>query len=443
MIQYDQTGPEKAVLVGLNVNEDRTFDKAMREMNALAEADGIEICETFSQNLPKMVTGFYIGSGKIEEIRAYLSMAEDIRLVLTVSQLTPVQQRNLSAALGVAVMDRTALILDIFARRARTREAILQVEYARLQYKLPRLAGMHDELSRQGGASGAMSSKGAGEKKLELDRRYIERRMADLRKELETVSRERDVQRSRRLRSGLPRVALVGYTNAGKSTIMNAMIDAGGEEGGQKVFEEDMLFATLDTTVRKITPPSIDGDKAEVMPFLLSDTVGFIENLPTTLVKAFRSTLEETKYADLLLIVSDVSDPEYRENLSVTVSTLEEIGAGDIPRIFVFNKEDLLPDKVSSLISFPGIGESDGRITMSAKRKADVEKLMRLICRKINEGRISCEMLIPYTDGGALSRLMDGADVTILGYEADGTHIKAVLERADYQRFLRYVLPEA
>jgi GTP-binding protein HflX len=179
------------------------------------------------------------------------------------------------------------------------------------------------------------------------------------------------------------------------------------------------------------------------MPFLLSDTVGFIENLPTTLVKAFRSTLEETKYADLLLIVSDVSDPEYRENLSVTVSTLEEIGAGDIPRIFVFNKEDLLPDKVSSLISFPGIGESDGRITMSAKRKADVEKLMRLICRKINEGRISCEMLIPYTDGGALSRLMDGADVTILGYEADGTHIKAVLERADYQRFLRYVLPEA
>ena len=247
MIQYDQTGPEKAVLVGLNVNEDRTFDKAMREMNALAEADGIEICETFSQNLPKMVTGFYIGSGKIEEIRAYLSMAEDIRLVLTVSQLTPVQQRNLSDALGVAVMDRTALILDIFARRARTREAILQVEYARLQYKLPRLAGMHDELSRQGGASGAMSSKGAGEKKLELDRRYIERRMADLRKELETVSRERDVQRSRRLRSGLPRVALVGYTNAGKSTIMNAMIDAGGEEGGQKVFEEDMLFATLES----------------------------------------------------------------------------------------------------------------------------------------------------------------------------------------------------
>ena len=261
MIQYDQTSPEKAVLVGLNVNDDRTFDKAMREMNDLAEADGIEICETFSQNLPKMVTGFYIGSGKIEEIRAYLSMAEDIRLVLTVSQLTPVQQRNLSDALGVAVMDRTALILDIFARRARTREAILQVEYARLQYKLPRLAGMHDELSRQGGASGAMSSKGAGEKKLELDRRYIERRMADLRKELETVSRERDVQRSRRLRSGLPRVALVGYTNAGKSTIMNAMIDAGGEEGGQKVFEEDMLFATLDTTVRKITPPSIDGDK--------------------------------------------------------------------------------------------------------------------------------------------------------------------------------------
>ena len=241
MIQYDQTGPEKAVLVGLNVNEDRTFDKAMREMNALAEADGIEICETFSQNLPKMVTGFYIGSGKIEEIRAYLSMAEDIRLVLTVSQLTPVQQRNLSDALGVAVMDRTALILDIFARRARTREAILQVEYARLQYKLPRLAGMHDELSRQGGASGAMSSKGAGEKKLELDRRYIERRMADLRKELETVSRERDVQRSRRLRSGLPRVALVGYTNAGKSTIMNAMIDAGGEEGGQKVINQTLV----------------------------------------------------------------------------------------------------------------------------------------------------------------------------------------------------------
>ena len=422
----------RAALVGLNLGRSSAkFEKSMNEMAALAEAAGLEIAAVFTQSLPHANTGYYIGSGKIAEVRAYLDMT-GTDLVLFDNQLTPMQLRNLSNSFHCEVLDRTALILKIFAERARTREAALQVDYARLQYLLPRLAGMHDDLGRQAGASGAMSNKGAGEKKIELDRRHIEQQMAALRRDLEEVDRERATQRKARMRSGLPRVSLVGYTNAGKSTILNGLLSLYGSDDEKQVFEKDMLFATLDTSIRRIEPG--EGCK----PFLLSDTVGFIDNLPTTLVKAFRSTLEETKYADLLLIVSDLSDPDYRDNLAVTIRTLEDIGAGGIPRIFIFNKADRLEEEKSSRVSIPILTEEDGRITMSAKSEADLALLVKTIEEKINENRRECTLLIPYTEGALLSRLKKDTDMQVLNYLEDGTLVKAVLKEEDYGKLREY-----
>ena len=427
----------RAALVGLNLGRSSAkFEKSMNEMAALAEAAGLEIAAVFTQSLPHANTGYYIGSGKIAEIRAYLDMT-GTDLVLFDNQLTPMQLRNLSNSFHCEVLDRTALILKIFAERARTREAALQVDYARLQYLLPRLAGMHDDLGRQAGASGAMSNKGAGEKKIELDRRHIEQQMAGLRRDLEEVDRERATQRKARMRSGLPRVSLVGYTNAGKSTILNGLLSLYGSDDEKQVFEKDMLFATLDTSIRRIEPG--EGCK----PFLLSDTVGFIDNLPTTLVKAFRSTLEETKYADLLLIVSDLSDPDYRDNLAVTIRTLEDIGAGGIPRIFIFNKADRLEEEKSSRDSIPILTEEDGRITMSAKSEADLALLVKTIEEKINENRRECTLLIPYAEGALLSRLKKDADMQVLNYLEDGTLVKAVLKEEDYGKLRGYFHSES
>ena len=433
----DHNMTRRAALVGLNLDRSSAkFEKSMNEMAALAEAAGLEIAAVFTQSLPHANTGYYIGSGKIAEIRAYLDMT-GTDLVLFDNQLTPMQLRNLSNSFHCEVLDRTALILKIFAERARTREAALQVDYARLQYLLPRLAGMHDDLGRQAGASGAMSNKGAGEKKIELDRRHIEQQMAGLRRDLEEVDRERATQRKARMRSGLPRVSLVGYTNAGKSTILNGLLSLYGSNDEKQVFEKDMLFATLDTSIRRIEPG--EGCK----PFLLSDTVGFIDNLPTTLVKAFRSTLEETKYADLLLIVSDLSDPDYRDNLAVTIRTLEDIGAGGIPRIFIFNKADRLEEEKSSRVSIPILTEEDGRITMSAKSEADLALLVKTIEEKINENRRECTLLIPYTEGALLSRLKKDADMQVLNYLEDGTLVKAVLKEEDYGKLRGYFHSES
>ena len=387
----------RAALVGLNLDRSSAkFEKSMNEMAALAEAAGLEIAAVFTQSLPHANTGYYIGSGKIAEIRAYLDMT-GTDLVLFDNQLTPMQLRNLSNSFHCEVLDRTALILKIFAERARTREAALQVDYARLQYLLPRLAGMHDDLGRQAGASGAMSNKGAGEKKIELDRRHIEQQMA----------------------------------------ILNGLLSLYGSDDEKQVFEKDMLFATLDTSIRRIEPG--DGYK----PFLLSDTVGFIDNLPTTLVKAFRSTLEETKYADLLLIVSDLSDPDYRDNLAVTIRTLEDIGAGGIPRIFIFNKADRLEEEKSSRVSIPILTEEDGRITMSAKSEADLALLVKTIEEKINENRRECTLLIPYAEGALLSRLKKDADMQVLNYLEDGTLVKAVLKEEDYGKLRGYFHSES
>ncbi len=358
------TERERALLLGVNLHDGEDFERSMEELSALTKACEMEPVGNIVQNLAKPYQVLYMGKGKLLEVKEYLEEA-DIDVLIFDRSLTPTQLRNLQEMLDRPILDRTTLILEIFAVRAKTREAKLQVESARLQYVLPRLVGMHKALSRQGGGSG-LANKGAGEKKLELDRRRIEKRIQELSKELNKIERERITQQKRRQKSPIPRVALVGYTNAGKSTLMNRMLDQYTRDASKKVLEKDMLFATLDTTVRRIqTSPQ----KA----FLLSDTVGFIHHLPAGLVKAFRSTLEEAKEADLLLHVLDCSDEAFLEQRKVTEETLKELGAGDIPVIYVYNKAD----RCMEAGTFPVIRRE--RIYLSARTGQGITELTEMI----------------------------------------------------------------
>lgn len=419
---------DKVLIVGLNLTtnpKSQNFDLAMDEMVCLVKACDMEPVGRVEQNMESVNTATYIGAGKVQEVRE-MAKALEADMVVFDNGLSPIQLRNLSEELGCAVMDRTTLILEIFSVRAKTREAKLQVEVARLQYMLPRLVGLHDALSRQGGASGAMSNKGAGEKKLELDRRRLEQRLTTMRRELENIAEERKTQRKKRAESGIPRVALVGYTNAGKSTIMNAMLAAYVADEQKMVFEEDMLFATLDTTVRRIAPTDRNA-------FLLSDTVGFISNLPHNLVKAFRSTLEEVLEADLLVQVIDYSDENYMEHIRVTENTLKELGAEKIPMIYAYNKADLC-----------GMGEfatvqGDDRLYMSAKSRSGMETLITLIMGKLSPGYKDCEFMIPYKRGDIVSYLNDNAVVYHTEYHEEGIYMETNVSRVDAARYEQFL----
>ena len=420
---------DKVLIVGVNFTADyknQSFDLAMDEMVSLVKACDMEPAGRVEQNMESPNTATYIGAGKVQEVCEMVRTLE-ADIVVFDNGLSPIQLRNLSRELDCPVMDRTTLILEIFSARARTREARLQVEVARLQYMLPRLVGLHDALSRQGGASGAMSNKGAGEKKLELDRRRLEQRLTSMRRELEDIAGERETQRKRRAEAGIPRVALVGYTNAGKSTIMNAMLTAYVGDEEKQVYEEDMLFATLDTTVRRITPPDRNA-------FLLSDTVGFISNLPHNLVKAFRSTLEEVREADLLIQVIDYSDENHMEHIRVTEDTLKELDAAKIPMIYVFNKADLC-----------GMGEfaavqGDDRLYMSAKSRSGIDTLLTLIAGKLSERYRDCEFVIPYRRGDIVSYLNDNAVVHRVEYREDGVYMDANVSYIDAARYTDFIL---
>ncbi len=426
---------DKALIVGMNMTagadpnrKKGSFDLAMDEMVSLVKACDMEPVGRIEQNMESPNTATYIGAGKVLEVREMVRALE-ADIVVFDNGLSPIQLRNLSRELDCPVMDRTTLILEIFSARARTREARLQVEVARLQYMLPRLVGLHDALSRQGGASGAMSSKGAGEKKLELDRRRLEQRLTSMRRELEGIAGERETQRKKRAESGIPRVALVGYTNAGKSTIMNAMLTAYVGDEEKKVYEEDMLFATLDTTVRRITPP----DKNAC---LLSDTVGFISNLPHNLVKAFRSTLEEVREADLLIQVIDYSDENYMEHIRVTEDTLRQLDAAKIPMIYVFNKADLC-----GMGTFATVQGND-RLYMSARSQSGIDTLLTLITGKLSQRYRDCEFVIPYKRGDIVSYLNDNAVVHRMEYREEGVYLDANLSRIDAARYTEFmVLP--
>ena len=498
------SGP-RAILAGCNtgLSPDR-YARMISELRGLAKACGLEPAGTIVQNTDHGTHATYLGSGKVVELRREVE-ARDADIVLFNEALTPMQMRNLEKELDTEVLDRTGLILQIFASRARTREAKLQVESAQLQYMLPRLVGMRASLSRQGGGSGRLSNKGAGEQKLELDRRRIEKRLAELRRDLEVVDRERATQRSRRLRTGLTRGALVGYTNAGKSTIMNALLDyssTAGKSGGlqlsdpdflkkapapdyveaedKRVFQANMLFATLDTSVRRIDAPGH-------LPFLLADTVGFVQDLPHALVKAFRSTLEEVRYADLLLEVVDFSDPEYRDQIEVTAKTLEEIGAGHIPVVYLYNKTDLAMAQAGAGTSETAVftrveaGRSgtaaftqdrsgtaaftrDASGTATAARSASgksrpvpdsipfrrgevlylaagrgvgIPDILTLIDDSLSQGRSEAEFLIPYHRGAVLQEIRSCGVLLAEDYQADGIHVRARCRREDIRRLQR------
>lgn len=420
---------ERALIIGVNMNKSAgAFGLAMNEMSSLAEACGMEVAGRIEQNMEQANTATYIGSGKVMEARE-MADALEVDIIIFDNGLTPVQLRNLQNELDYPVMDRTTLILEIFSSRAKTREAKLQVEAARLQYMLPRLVGLHKALSRQGGTSGAMSSRGVGEKKIELDRRRLEQRLATMRREIADISEERKTQRKQRAASDLPRVALVGYTNAGKSTIMNLLLSAFEENEEKQVLERNMLFATLDTTVRKISPPNRNA-------FLLSDTVGFISNLPHSLIKAFRSTLDEVREADLLLQVIDYSDENYTEHMKVTNETLKELGAGNIPMLYIFNKADL-----SGMGQLAAIQGGD-KLYMCAKSESSIDALLSLIEQKLSGGYRECELLIPYKRGDIMSYLTENAAVYETDYREDGIYMKARLTVRDAGRYAEYVQPD-
>ncbi len=432
----ESTGKRRAVLVGLNKDmRPERYDAAMDELQKLAEACELEVTTRVVQNAAFVTQKTFLGSGKVEELRTAV-LADDADIVIFQETLTPMQVRNLEDALDTEVLDRTGIILLIFSSRARTREARLQVKSAQLQYMLPRLAGMRKNLSRQGGGSGRLSNKGAGEEKLELDRRHIERQLAEIRRQLKEVERERNTQRSRRTQSGLPLVSLVGYTNAGKSTLMNGILaqdkalqseelkkEENGESG-KHVLEKDMLFATLDTAVRRIDLP---GHR----PFLLSDTVGFISDLPHTLVEAFRSTLEEACYADLLVEVVDFSDPEYRRHLRVTRQTLEDIGAGDIPTLIVYNKADCCSD-LPAKRSYPD------HIYFSARDTEHYDELLCCIEEALEGQKEHHTYLLPYSEGALLHWLQSRYVPDRLEYLPEGVLIELTVgkrEAAAVKRF--------
>ncbi|MDR2563636.1 MAG: GTPase HflX [Prevotellaceae bacterium] len=366
--------PEKAVIVGAITagQNERVSKEYLDELEFLAETDGVLVVKRFVQKLVKPDTRTFVGSGKIAEIKAYLEDS-DTGLVIFDDELSPSQLRNLETELKAAVMDRTALILDIFARRAKTAYAKTQVELAQYQYMLPRLTRMWTHLERQSGGAG-LNMRGPGETQLETDRRIIMTRIAYLKAQLKKIDRQMAVQRGNR--SGMSRLALVGYTNVGKSTLMNLLSKS-------EVFAENKLFATLDTTVRKV----VIGNR----PFLLSDTVGFIRKLPHQLVESFKSTLDEVRESDILLHVVDISHPNFEEQIDVVKQTLHNIGAGDKPVYLIFNKidaysfiqkdeDDLTPPSKENLSltelmnSWPA-KENAPCIFVSARQKTNIDKL--------------------------------------------------------------------
>jgi GTP-binding protein HflX len=409
---------EKAIIIGVNPPNRIDFAYSMEELSNLAEACHIDVVGELSQKVNRVNPSHYIGTGKIQELSALIS-EKDASVVICNDELTPSQIRNLESSLACKVIDRTILILDIFGERAQTREAQLQVEVAQLHYMLPRLVGLRESLGRQGGGAG-LKNRGSGETKLELDRRKIEDRIAALQLELEKLVGRRQTQRKQRRKNEVPVICLVGYTNAGKSSLMNAIIEQYNPRALKQVFTKDMLFATLETSVRSITLP-------DRKTFLLTDTVGFVSQLPHHLVKAFRSTLEEVAEADLLIQVVDASNPEYEKHIQVTNDTLKELGADHIPMIFAYNKSDLTD------LVYPRL--EDDLVYLSAKQNSGIEELTKLIRERIFQNYMACEILIPYEQGRLVAYFNEHAHIQSTIYEPDGTRLKLECRVSDFQQF--------
>ncbi|KRN88359.1 GTPase HflX [Ligilactobacillus ceti] len=385
------------------------FTYTMEELTNLVEANHMIAEKQVSQKLDHPLAGSYFGSGKADEIKR-LAETYDIDFLIINDELTPTQIRNLERLTNLTIIDRTALILDIFAQRAQSKEAKLQVEIAKLQYQLPRLHTSGVEKLDQQSAGGGMANRGAGEKKIELNRRVIEKKITRARKELKAIAKEKETQRKARDKSGLKTVALVGYTNAGKSTTMNGLLKLTNADEHKKVFEKDMLFATLDTSVRKLK----FSDNKEI---LLSDTVGFVSMLPHQLVAAFKTTLAEAAQADLLIQVVDSSDPNAKEMIATTNKTLQEIGVTDVPMIYAFNKAD------ETLVNYPVI--TGDEITYSAKDLISLQALSDFIKEQLFRDYQTLTYLIPFNQGHFLEDLNQNAHILKTEYVEQGTLITA------------------
>ncbi|AZZ60935.1 GTPase HflX [Oenococcus sp. UCMA 16435] len=423
---------EKVILTAIeNQKNSHDFDYAIEEFKNLALADNLEVADILTQKYDRPNAATYFGKGKVEELKE-LVIARDAQLVISNDDLTATQIRNLEKMIGagVRVVDRTGLILDIFAARAKTRIAKLQVRLAQKQYQLPRLhTSLANDLDQQAGAGGgSFTSRGSGETKLELNRRTIEDQISQIKTELKSLLASSTIQRKQRDNSGLKRVALVGYTNAGKSTWMNRIIEQYSqivddlEE--KKVFEKDMLFATLDSTVRSVRLPN-------KRQFLLSDTVGFVSNLPHNLVASFQSTLEEASNADLLVQIVDISDPHYRDMLATTSKTLQQIGAKQIPMITIFNKAD------KAKLNYPE--RSGENLIASALDGKSLDAFIDLLNKKLFADLKEVELLIPFDQGSILSQLIQDNQVLRQEYNDKGTKIVVELPEAKIKRYEKFV----
>ena len=417
MINNDHTVIDKAILVGLNADcfkpEETATDDSLDELEALLETAGGVCAAKMLQNRHTPDPHSFIGEGKAEELKTLLETTE-ANMVVFDNDLSPSQIRALEDITGVTVLDRSALILDIFAQRAKTAEGRLQVELAQYQYLLPKLSGMGKSMSRLGGGIG---TRGPGETKLETDRRHIRERIDRLKAELAEVRKNRAVQRERRVKNAIPVVALVGYTNAGKSTLLNRLTDAG-------IPANDRLFDTLDTTTRKLRV----SDHLEV---LLSDTVGFIAKLPHHLVEAFQATLEELQYADLLLHVIDASDPQREAHIAVVEKLIERLAKPDVPVIRCYNKVDLLDD----MSNFP-VGERN--VPMCARNGVGTDELLTRIEQTLLGTLHRVTLLLPYSEGGAIELFHEQAQVHRVDYLAEGIEIELTCKDELYGRYRRY-----
>ena len=411
---------ERAVLVGLNADcftkEQTATDETMEELEALLETAGGFCTAKVLQNRHTPDSHSFIGEGKAQEVRMLVEATESTMVIFD-NELSPGNIRALEEIIGVPVLDRSTLILDIFAQRAKTREGRLQVELAQNKYLLPRLSGMGNSLSRQGGGIG---TRGPGETKLETDRRLIRERINRLEAELEQVRQVRSVQRERRIKNSIPVVAIVGYTNAGKSTLLNQLTGAG-------IPANNRLFDTLDTTSRLLTV-------SDNLNVVLSDTVGFIAKLPHHLVNAFHATLEELEYADLLLHVIDASDPNREEHIQVVNRLIAQLAKPETPVLRCYNKADL--------VSPADIPVGEDVVALSARSGAGCQELLQAIERALNHARHHVVMTLPYSMGGQVETLHNNARVIGVEYSAEGIVVEAILDDILYGRLRDYVTKE-
>ncbi|MFL1695731.1 GTPase HflX [Weissella kandleri] len=425
MHENDDTPQVTVLLIGLDQGVSQ-FDYQMTELANLAQANQMQVVGTLTQKLDRPIAATYFGKGKVDELRVAVE-ANGAEMVVVNDELSPSQIRNLENVTGARIIDRTALILDIFASRAKTRLAKLQVEMAQLQYQLPRLrTSLNIRLDQQtGGGGGSFTTRGSGETKLETSRRLVEQQIAGIKKEIAEIDVDDQNRRKHRDELLMPTVALVGYTNAGKSTVMNQLVERFGANQSKTVLQADMLFATLETSVRKIFLP-------ENQTILLSDTVGFVSKLPHQLVAAFKATLVEAAQADLLLQIVDFSDPNYQAMMDTTQQTLAEIGVKDIPMVTIYNKADRLEN-----VQYPEAA-GDG-IVLSAQDAASIDYLVTVLQQKLFADLKTYQLLVPFDQGQVVAKLNEDAIILATEYEADGTLLQVRLRTEQLPRYAKYL----